>query len=331
MREPRINSPSRIVLTRLDRMGDMILSTPAIASARRSWPNAHITLACSRRNATVVEENPYIDELFVVPSGVRASVSGAKLGGGVDLAIALAPREEDYAFVRATGAPKRIGYTYVRRFVARLFARRYLTDVGISEADPDLADRDPAYIVRHEVDQVNAVIALAGGTRLEHDLVVPVGPADRARVAHVPAGGIAFHLAPRWYESGSTLESLLELLRELRAIGVPLVVTYGADAADAAGALRRAEIADVVIGDLAFLEWAAVFERSAIVVTVDTSATHLASAMKRPTVVLFERRWFRLSSQEWAPYRVPSVILRKPVDASPASLEGMREAVVIAA
>ncbi len=50
-----------------------------------------------------------------------------------------------------------------------------------------------------------------------------------------------------------------------------------------------------------------------MVVTVDTGATHVASAMRRPTVVAFEHRYFRLNSQEWAPYGVPHVLVRKPL------------------
>ena len=53
----------RILLSRTDRVGDLILSTPAIASVRRSFPSAHITLACSRYNAVVVDRSPDIDSV----------------------------------------------------------------------------------------------------------------------------------------------------------------------------------------------------------------------------------------------------------------------------
>jgi hypothetical protein len=52
--------------------------------------------------------------------------------------------------------------------------------------------------------------------------------------------------------------------------------------------------------------------------------------MKRPTIVLFEHRYFNLCSQEWAPYRVPSVILRKPADDLDPSLAASRESIITA-
>jgi len=317
-----------IVLTRLDRIGDLILSTPAIASVRRSWPQAHVTLVCSRHNAGVVERNPDIDDLVIAERDDSPSRIGARFRGSTDLAIALAPRTLDFVLVGATRATRRIGYTYVRRFMTRLSARRYLTDLAISEADPDLCDRDPAYAVRHEVDQILSLVSLAGGTALSRSLVVSIDGADRAKVAHVPAGAITLQLAPRWLRDGSTLTSTLDLLRDLRIFGLPIVAAYGAESAALAERVRADLLADVVIGDLPFSSWAAVYEKSAVVITVDTGATHVASAMRRPTVVVFEHRYFNLNSQEWSPYDVPSVILRKPADTAPASLARMRAEIV---
>jgi heptosyltransferase-3 len=327
---PSAENYHSIVLSRLDRVGDLILSTPAIASVRRSWPRARITMVCSRHNAGVVEQNLDIDELIVVEAGTPVARAGARLRGQAELAIALAPRTADFALIGATRAARRIGYTYLRRYATRIASRLYLTDLALSEADPELCDRDPAYVVRHEVDQVLSLVELAGGTRLERDLIVPIGDADRAFVSDVPAGGIAFQLAPRWLRDGSTLSSVLELMRRLRRFGLPLVATYGAESAAFARAVREAGVADFVVGDLPFSAWAAAFEKSAAVVTVDTGATHVASATHTPTVVVFEHRYFNLSSQEWAPYRVPSVVLRKPPGEDPAALAASREEVVAA-
>ncbi len=321
----------KILLTRLDRVGDLILSLPAIASVRRSWPGAHITLACSSYNAVVVERNPDIDSVVVAPPGPALEAFGQRFRGSADLAIALAPCTPDFRLVGATRAPVRIGYTYVRRYLVRLTASRYLTRLAVSQADPELSEADPTREVRHEVDQVLDLVRVAGGTVLVPDLDLPIDDLDRRATAHVPAGGIAFHLGARWFRDGSTLASTLELLRELREFGLPLVVTYGVDALGAAGAVRAAGVADAVVGSLSFYQWAAVFEKSRLVVTVDTGATHVASATRRPTVTVFEHRYFHLSSQEWSPYRVPSVCLRKPGSDEPAQLAALRASVVSAA
>jgi ADP-heptose:LPS heptosyltransferase len=319
-----------IVLSRLDRVGDLILSTPAIASVRRSWPNARITLVCSAYNAVVVERNPDVDAVLVVSPKSSPSAIGKRFRKTCDLAIALAPCEPDFALVGATRAPIRVGYTYVRRYVARLAARLYLTRLAISEADPGLCEASPDYRVRHEVEQVLELVLIAGGTEFYPELVLPIEDVDRRAVDYVPAGGIAFHLGARWFSEGSTFESTVALVAALRGFGLPVIVTYGLDALEEAGRLRATGIADAVVGGLSFSQWAAVFEKSRVVVTVDTGATHVASATRRPTVVLFEHRYFHLNSQEWSPYRVPSVCVRKPAKADPADLAESRASIVAA-
>ena len=317
----------RILLSRTDRVGDLILSTPAIASLRRSFPGAHITLVCSRYNAVVVERNPDVDALEIVPSQVDPASFGAKFAGNVDVAIALAPRTADIALVGATRAPRRIGYTYVSRWTARIGARRHLTDVLISEADPRLADRRDPYPVRHEVLQVLSLAERAGAERFVYDLCVPIDDVDRARVAEIPAGAVTVHVAQRWMHEGSTLESLIVLLGELRALGRPIVVTHG-DEMNATIPKISDGVADHVAGGLPFAAWAALFEKSACIVTVDTGATHVASAMRRPTVVLFEHRYFRLNSQEWSPWGVPYELVRKPPNEDAPALAAERAEIV---
>ncbi len=90
---------------------------------------------------------------------------------------------------------------------------------------------------------------------------------------------------------------------------------------------KNANVARLIYG-LPFHQWAAVLERGRIVVTVDTGATHVASAVGRPTVVAFEHRYFRLNSQEWSPYGVPHVLVRKPATEDEASLARFRQEIV---
>ncbi len=202
------------------------------------------------------------------------------------------------------------------------------TDVLVSEADPHRCEVDPDCVVRHEVDQVLSLVERAGGRTLVHDLVIAIDENDRAAVANFPAGAIAVHLGHRWATTGSTAGSVVELLRSLRRFGLPVIATYSDDGAELADVVREAGVADAVTGNLPFAAWAALFEKSAVVVTVDTAATHVASAMRRPIVVLFEHRYFRLSSQEWSPYRVPCAVLRKPEHATEEALRASREEIV---
>ncbi len=318
----------RILMVRTDRIGDLILSTPAISTVRASFPEAHITMVCSPYNRVVMERSPDIDELVDFAPEMKPRAFGVRFRGRTEIAIALAPREIDLAIAGASRARVRVGYTYVRRYAARLTARLYVNRLMISEADPDLSDRNPHRHVRHEVNQLLDLVALAGARQRVEHLVLPITDEDRAASAYLPDRPLVFHLGLRWFHDGSTLESTLQLMKQLRRFGVPIVATYAPECERHVKIIAESRLADVLLGGLPFYRWAAVLERACVIVTVDTAATHVASAVRRPTVVAFEHRYFRLNSQEWAPYGVPHVQVRKPADESPESLERLRGEIV---
>jgi ADP-heptose:LPS heptosyltransferase len=317
---------SSVLLSRTDRIGDLILSTPAIATVRASFPQARIRMIVSPYNRVVMERNGDVDELIDLPPGVSPATFGREQGR-FDLAVALAPRAIDLQLAGGTRAAVRVGYTYERRWVARLTAPLYVNRLMISEADPGLCERDPHRIVRHEVDQLLDLVALGGARRRVDRLRLDLTDADRAVAGTLPPSPIVVHLGKRWLSNGSTLEGTISVVETLARLG-PVVVTCPQESDEVAPAFERLPGVTRVLRDLPFFQWAAVFEHARVVVTVDTGATHVASATRRPTVVAFEHRYFRLNSQEWAPYGVPHVLVRKPLGEDRESLERFRDEIV---
>jgi heptosyltransferase-3 len=327
--EPALAPPHyrKILLVRTDRVGDLVLTTPTIASFRRSWPHARLEIVVNDYTEPVMRHSPDVDAVHVLPQGIarsRARSIMRTLGDGADIAVALAPRAPDHILTAWTRAPRRIGYVYRRRYLSRIAASFLLTAHAISEADPDLAEHYPDRPVAHEVRQVQALVALAGGSTISDELVLRAGPEDLAFArAHVPAGAICVSLSPRWFESNFGYDATRAVIERFAAAEDPLVITFGDDVAEHARALQSNGTGSHAtwIGGATVLQWAACIARCSVVATVDTGATHVAASMHVPVVVVFEHRYYRLSSQEWSPWRVPSTLLCKPPDgADPAPL-----------
>jgi ADP-heptose:LPS heptosyltransferase len=56
---------NRILITRIDRMGDVLLTTPVFESLRRRFPHAHICVMVVPENQSIVDGNPHINEVLI--------------------------------------------------------------------------------------------------------------------------------------------------------------------------------------------------------------------------------------------------------------------------
>jgi ADP-heptose:LPS heptosyltransferase len=61
----------KILLLQLKRIGDLILTTPAIAALRKTHPDAHITLAASNECAELLPAISNIDRVLIARRNLR--------------------------------------------------------------------------------------------------------------------------------------------------------------------------------------------------------------------------------------------------------------------
>lgn len=57
-------TPDRILFIRIDRIGDMVLSTPALQALKTRYPNSHLSILASKSNKSILLRNPYVDEIL---------------------------------------------------------------------------------------------------------------------------------------------------------------------------------------------------------------------------------------------------------------------------
>lgn len=79
LRQVALRERCRILITQLDKLGDVLCSTAAIAHLRRVLPHAHITVAVQPYSQVVLANNPDVDE--VLP--LAAPWSSARFAGGM--------------------------------------------------------------------------------------------------------------------------------------------------------------------------------------------------------------------------------------------------------
>jgi heptosyltransferase-2 len=117
------HSVNKILFIRIDRIGDLVLSTPALRALKQAFPDSELVVLASPSNQPLLLHNPYVDKVFVYDQkkrlGDKIRIIKQLRGYGFDLAIDPYP---DYELRTAlisllSGATRRIGYASYGREV----------------------------------------------------------------------------------------------------------------------------------------------------------------------------------------------------------------------
>jgi heptosyltransferase-2 len=282
----------RILIRGVNWVGDAVMTTPAIAGIRKTFPHAKIALLVKPWVAGVFADNPDVDEVLLYDAAGRHRGAAGLLrlarelrGYGFDLAVLLQNAFEAALLVFLAGIPRRVGYntqgrgplltTVVVRNepIRRLHHVDYylvlLRALGWAEGE-----RTPQVYLGADVDSRAATFLDEAGVKGEEDCVTfnagsTYGSAKRWPAEHYAA------LADRLIEN----------------LDVWILLAGAASDRDVAGAVRSsARRPDRIIDltgrtDIPLL--AAVLKRSAVFVTNDTGAMHVGAAIGVPVVAIF--------------------------------------------
>jgi len=284
----------RILIIRLDAIGDMVLMSPFLRELRGLYPGAHITLLVQPQVFNLVEMCPYIDE-------VRVDLSLVWLWRQRwDLAIS--PRFDVDHF----GASRILLLSFARRQVRWRDVRRF---------------NQPA---KHEVERNLEVLTWLGarphdtalgvwrGSKDEQAAQRLLSEAGKPLVALVPG---ASHPAKQW-----PLEKFIEVAQWLAARNFTVVVLGAWNERPLVTVLAEklgGQAIDLT-GATTLREAGAVLARCQIYVGNDTGLMHLAAAEGVPVVMISRHPQgmdarFRSSPERFGPWGGPKQVVQPRV------------------
>ncbi len=290
--------PKRVLLFRLERIGDLLMTLGAIGAIRARLPDADLRLVVGSWNAPLARCLPAVDavETFDVPwlsrerpgSTLRAAVAQSAVWRrhGFDLALNFEPDIRSNALVAASGAPRRAGYAsggggaflthaidYDRTIHSAENAQRLVSRVLPAERFPPAADSSNGIPLRIPA----AAHETAGQLLAAHDRPGPligINPGAGRLVKEWPPERFAAVAAALAADDGATIVLLGAEGDRVQADGV-----------------RQALPPDVALIDLVgrapLVELAAVLARLSVLITGDTGPAHLAAAVDTPVIAIF--------------------------------------------
>jgi ADP-heptose:LPS heptosyltransferase len=344
-----------LVILRTDRIGDLLVSTPAIRNLRRALPDARLTLVTSPDNADVLRGWDAIDAIEPFdarwPRGTRRDWIRRMRQAAPDAVCAFRPWRDDYLLARRLRTPVRAGLAYAARPLDALLARALFTHPLFSFVPESPRSRRQ---VPHHAEELLAVVRKMGLPAEPVPMDVPVAEKDRRCIGEAlralqlpPRPPIVLHLSHKWLAEGWTAVDVVVLLQALANIDVAgraVAVTVGPADQETWKAVRTAWSAEAAApgfsvpqacgpGNLATVlagvdgglvavfdhltpgRWTALVASAGLVVSTDTGALHLASATHRPVVGVYARRRFHVLSRQWGPWMVPNRVIRKQAGA----------------
>ena len=285
----------RVLVVRLDNVGDVVMAGPALRALRKALPDARLTLMASPAGAAAAPLLPWIDDVLVHRAVWQDASGSMPLDPGREIALVerLRAGRFDAAVILTSfrQSPYPAAYAcYLAGIPIRLGRSGQFGGSILSPCVPPVDD------AVHQVERNLSLLEARAIPRwARFVLLVPGASAaarryDAGRFRSV-AGMLADCAGLRVVVAGSEREA--GLVVEVASARPSIVALAG-----------RTDVPAL----------AALVARAAVVVCNDSGPMHLADALRTPAVVLFSGT--DLESQ-WAPRSTRSALLRRPTDCSP--------------
>jgi ADP-heptose:LPS heptosyltransferase len=294
---------SRVLLVRLDGIGDALVCTPLIDALRRAGHD--VGLALSDRNAAVFAPGTafatHVLERIPWPRHGSTPASRARADGeiatqGYD--VALIASEEPEAYELAAPVPRRIGFTtgWAKPFKSAWIERRVTSAI-----------RRAATVRGADAHEVEVLL------RLGSDLVTAPAERDAARLRPWITGpgpvperrGVLVQLGAKWNAAGMTGTVLARLIAALHERGARFM------AAPSEGAAVQTQFPAVTVDTPETTrDWIESVDAAAQLVSPDTGAAHLAGMIGVPVVDVFPDAHFDAQTHRWRPWASSSIVVR---------------------
>lgn len=306
-----------ILVVRTDRIGDVILTTPALSVLRKAYPQARITLLVTPVTRDLVSKNPDINEVIVDDrSGAHRGAMGFfKLvfelkSRKFDLAIIFHTKKRTNSLCFFAGIPRRIGYKNEKfgslltdpledkRHEGKKHEAEYCLDVlkslGIGSTDLTLN------VSVHE-DAEQWVEQFVQQNRIsKEDKLIAIHPG-------------ASDPSKRWPESrfAELIDMIVETnMGKVVLVGEPNVRSISREIMS----LTRHKVYELT-GLTTIAQLVSLLNHADILVSNDSGPVHIAAGLGRPVVSIFTRNLPGINPERWGPLGKKAVTICVPKEA----------------
>jgi len=309
------NTAKNILCIRLDTIGDVIMTTPAMAALKASYPDRRITLMTSSAGAAIAPLVPVLNDLIVYNSPwLKATAPRINSEPEYEMIERLRQAEFDAAVIFTVysqnplpsafmcymaGIPLRLAHCHENPY-------QLLTDW--------IKDPEPEQFTRHEVRRQLDLVASVGCEAEGDRMVLQVPEAATERVQNLLTQ-VGIDQARPWVviHAGATApsrryppEKFAIVARQLVELGIQVVFTGTKPEQELIETIRtEINAPSVSLCDrLSLSELTALLQLAPLLISNNTGPVHIAAAVGTPIVDLYA-----LTNPQHTPWGVPNKVL----------------------
>ena len=302
----------RVLAVRLDGMGDLLMTGPAIRALKGAVSGRTVTALVSPAGAAAARLLPGVDDVMVYQAPWMKGVEG---DAATDHALIaqLRARHFDAAVIFTVFSQNPLPAALLCHLAGIPRRAAHCRENPYALLTTWVGEKEPEEGIRHEVERQTALASELGASTGDDRLAICPSESARAWGATFRAGGrplIVLHpgaSAPsRRYPEESYARVLRLLEHELDAV---CVLTGTDDERDLLLRIRSTARSDAaVVCGISLADLAGLLQSSDVVVTNNTGPAHLAAAVGTPVVVLYA-----LTNPQHAPWAAASRVLSADV------------------
>lgn len=286
----------RVLVVCTRQIGDVLLTTPLLHSARRCWPEARIDVLAFAGTAGMLRGNPDVHTLLEFPArlgwrGMRSLVR--RLWRSYDLALIADPGDRAH-LIGWVAAPLRSG------IVPRRGGSNWLKRAALEHQVISAGDLGGVHVTVEKLALLAPWVPAPGRPQV---VAPPAAPLPPQAAEAVQPGAIVVHAPSMWPYKQWPIGHFRQLVSALLAQGRQVVLTGSGSARDreCVAALRALASPPALLdlsGQLDFNQLVGLLQRAALYIGPDTSVSHLAAATGIPVIAIFGPT----NPMRWAPW-----------------------------
>jgi len=304
-----------ILVVRTDRLGDVVLTTPAIGALRKAFPKARISMMVSPATVDLLRRNPYLDEVIVYDRFKEHH----GLKGYWKFVLELRQKKFDLAVIYHTkrrinlvcflaGIPSRIGY--------RNDKFGFLLTHGLPDTRP--------LGIKHEVEYCLDVLKPLGVPSDFSQIQLFLDPeaeqwAERIFSQYKISSSdsvIAIHSGASCHSRIWPVERYAELIKRLaQYYSAKIIIIGGKDSLGEPTKLKSLIPESVIdlAGQTTVPQLMSLLKRCRLLVSNDSGPVHVAVGLGTPVISIFGRNQPGISPNRWRPLGPRDIFLNKQV------------------